>query len=260
VLRKQAGDILSEDLFVMAEALEAAGFSYRPLYVQVKESLVRRLIDGAWQPGQIIPSEIELAREIGVSQGTVRKALDAMTDENLLVRRQGRGTFVAEPEEGRILFQFFRLVPDSGERSFPNSRILGRKDGKATESDAAALAIRAGADTIRIERVRTIRDKPLIVETITLPAARFKGFDAIETIPNNVYRLYSQRWGITIARAGEKLKAVPAMPSDAVELGCPTGTPLLEISRIAYDLEAKPVELRVSRCLTDGIHYSSDLR
>jgi GntR family transcriptional regulator len=226
----------------------------------VKESLVRRLIDGAWQPGQLIPSEIELAREIGVSQGTVRKALDAMTDENLLVRRQGRGTFVAEPEEGRILFQFFRLVPDSGERSFPNSRIVARKAGKASEAEAAGLALRAGAETIRIERVRTIRDKPLIVETITLPAARIRGFDAIEEVPNNVYRLYSQRWGITIGRASEKLKAVSAVAADAAELGCPVGAPLLEISRIAYDLEAKPVELRVSRCLTDGIHYSSDLR
>jgi GntR family transcriptional regulator len=244
----------------MAEALDAAGFSYRPLYVQVKESLVRRLIDGAWQPGQLIPSEIELAREVGVSQGTVRKALDAMTDENLLVRRQGRGTFVAEPEEGRILFQFFRLVPDSGERSFPNSRIIGRKIGKASAAEAAALAMRAGADTIRIERVRTIEEKALVVETIILPAARFPGFDAIGEVPNNVYRLYSQRWGITIARASEKLKAVPATTSDAAQLGCAAGTPLLEVNRLAYDLEAKPVELRVSRCLTDGIHYSSDLR
>ena len=244
----------------MAEALETAVFSYRPLYVQVKESLVRRLIDGAWQPGQIIPSEIELAREIGVSQGTVRKALDAMTDENLLVRRQGRGTFVAEPEEGRILFQFFRLVPDSGERSFPNSRIIGRKSGKASAAEAAALAIRAGAETIRIERVRTIEAKPLVVETIILPSARFPGFDAIGEVPNNVYRLYSQRWGITIARAGEKLKAVPATAPDAAQLACSVGAPLLEINRIASDLESKPVELRVSRCLTDGIHYSSDLR
>jgi GntR family transcriptional regulator len=244
----------------MAEALETAGFSYRPLYVQVKESLVRRLIDGVWQPGQLIPSEMELAREIGVSQGTVRKALDAMTDENLLVRRQGRGTFVAEPEEGRILFQFFRLVPDSGERSFPSSRILGSKPGKASESEAAELAIRPGAETIRIERVRTIRDQPLIVETIILPASRFRGFDATDEVPNNVYRLYSQRWGITIARASEKLKAVPATAADAAELGCAVGTPVLEIRRIAYDLETKPVELRVSRCLTDGIHYSSELR
>src|SRR6185437_16486774 len=107
----------------MAETSAGGTFSYRPLYIQVKDSLIRRLIDGAWQPGQIIPSETDLAREIGVSQGTIRKALDTMTAENLLVRRQGRGTYVAEPAESRILFQYFRIVPDSGEASFPDSRI-----------------------------------------------------------------------------------------------------------------------------------------
>src|SRR5690606_120113 len=102
------------------------GFAYKPLYVQVRDTLVRRLIDGLWQPGQLIPSEIELAREVGVSQGTIRKALDAMTTENLLVRRQGRGTYVAEPEDGRMLFQFFRLVQDGVARSFPTSQVQSR--------------------------------------------------------------------------------------------------------------------------------------
>ncbi|MGE0501863.1 MAG: GntR family transcriptional regulator [Rhizobiaceae bacterium] len=235
-------------------------FSYRPLYVQVKDSLVRRLIDGAWQPGQLIPSEIDLAREIGVSQGTVRKALDAMTGENLLVRRQGRGTFVAEPEESRILFQFFRFVQDSGERSFPASNVISHGREAADPARAALLGVGGGDMLFRIERIRTVAARPLIAETIWLPASRVSGFDALAGIPNNVYRLYSQRWGITIARASERLKAIPASKTDAVRLGIETGAPLLEIVRVAFDLENKPVELRVSRCLTDGIHYASDLR
>src|SRR5919202_6832930 len=90
---------------------------YRPLYRQVRALLVRRLAEGVWQPGQLLPSEGQLAAELGVSQGTVRKALDALTAERLLVRRQGRGTFVAEHEDGT--FHFFRLVPDAGAPSFP---------------------------------------------------------------------------------------------------------------------------------------------
>ncbi len=131
---------------------------------------------------------------------------------------------------------------------------------KPTESEAGTLAMSQRDEAIRIERVRTIGGRPSIVETITLPLARFPGFYAIEDVPNNVYRLYSERWGITIGRASEKLKAIPASAADAALLGCAPATPLLEISRVAYDLEAKPVELRISRCLTDGIHYSSDLR
>lgn len=244
----------------MDQGAPATTFAYKPLYVQVKDQLVRRLIDGRWQPGQIIPSEIELAREVGVSQGTIRKALDAMTAENLLVRRQGRGTFVARPEESRILFQFFRIVADSGEPAFPESRILDWRAAAAVPEEAAALGLSPGAALWRIERVRALGGRPILVETIRLPSAHFPGFDALAEIPNNVYGLYSERWGITIARASEKLKAVAASAADAAELGCAPGHPLIEISRLAYDLENRPVELRVSRCLTDAVHYSSELR
>lgn len=244
----------------MAEFGETAPFGYKPLYLQVKDSFVQRLVGGSWQPGQMIPSEIELAREMGVSQGTVRKALDAMTAENLLLRRQGRGTYVAEPEESRILFQFFRLTRDSGERLFPTSRVLSCRRGAAQAEEAAGLAIAENDPVWRIVRVRSLADRPLIVETIVLAEARFSGIGELSEIPNNVYRLYSQRWGVTIARARERLKAVAASPDDAAELGCAPGTPLLEIGRIAFDLESRPVELRVSRCLTDGVHYISELR
>ena len=239
--------------------MDQTAFAYRPLYVQVRDQLVRRLIDGEWQPGQHIPSEIELAREIGVSQGTIRKALDAMTTENLLIRRQGRGTFVARPEESRILFQFFRLVPDDGAPRFPDSAILDRRQADATALEAEALALAPGDPVWRIERVRTLAGAPLLVETITLSAARLPGLGELAAIPNNVYGLYSERWGITIGRASERLKAVAATPADATALGCAAGSPLLSITRVAFDLENKPVELRVSRCLTEAVHYSSEL-
>lgn len=243
----------------MAEAGEA-GFAYKPLYVQVRDRLVRRLIEGRWQPGQLIPSEIELAREVGVSQGTIRKALDAMATENLLIRRQGRGTYVAEPEDGRILFQFFRLTPDRGERAFPTSQVSDLCRARADSSEAAALDLEKGSEVWRIARTRALEGRSMISEAITLPLARFPDFDRLETVPNNVYRLYSQRWRVTIARAVEKLKAVAASPQDAGLLGCETGAPLLEVERIALDLEGRPVELRLSRCLTDHVHYLCELR
>jgi GntR family transcriptional regulator len=237
-----------------------AAFAYRPLYIQVKDSLIRRLIDGQWQPGQMIPSETDLAREIGVSQGTIRKALDVMTAENLLVRRQGRGTYVAEPAESRMLFQYFRMIPDSGEPSFPDSRILARSREKADATERSELGLASGASVWRIERIRDVAGAPAIVETISLSAVRFADFDRLTGIPNNVYRLYSEKWGITIARARERLKAVAASPADATALGCRPGTPLLRINRVAFDLEGNAVERRVSRCLTATLHYLSELR
>lgn len=233
---------------------------FKPLYAQVRDRLIRRLFDGTWPPGMNLPSEFELANELKVSQGTVRKALDVMAAENLLVRRQGRGTFVAEPEESRILFQFFHLKPDSGEVSFPQSAVLEWGKSTPTDAEAEMLAIAPSSEIWRVERIRSLNGRPVIVETITLPENRFTGFGQLEEIPNNVYQLYSKRWGITIAQTEECLKAIPASSDDAEQLHCDIAEPLLLINRIARDLEGRPVELRRSRCLTREIHYSVRLR
>jgi GntR family transcriptional regulator len=234
---------------------------FKPLYAQVKEKLIGRLVDGTWQPGTNLPSEQELARQLNVSQGTVRKALDSMTTENLLVRRQGRGTFVAEPEDARILFQFFRLTADDteGRGAFPDSRLLNWSQSTADEDQADALSLKANAPVWCIERIRLLRGKPLLTESITIPVDKFPGFGDLDEIPNNVYQLYSSRWGITIAKADERLKAVTADAEDARDLGCQKGEPLLLIRRIARDLEGNPVELRTSRCLTQDMHYAANL-
>jgi len=233
---------------------------FKPLYAQVREKLVRRLVEGAWSPGMLLPSEMELARQLNVSQGTVRKALDSMTADNLLLRRQGRGTYVAEPEESRILFQYFRLSPDKGTPSFPDSRVLSTGRAKPTKTETSALNLEKGDEVVRIERIRSLSDQPILIETITLPVNRFPGFDHLTAIPNNVYRLYSERWGITIGSAEERLKAIAASARDAAKLGCDKGEPLLLISRVARDLENRPVELRWSRCISRDIHYAVNLR
>ncbi|MBO0664414.1 GntR family transcriptional regulator [Jiella sp. MQZ9-1] len=235
------------------------GLAFTPLYRQVRDMLVQRLIDGAWTPGSMIPSEFQLAAELGVSQGTVRKALDAMTAEHLLVRRQGRGTFVALPEESRILFQFFRLIADDGTRIFPESRVMDRQLAPASADERALLGLGIDEAVWRIDRVRSLGGTPVISEQITLPAIRFEGLAAMETIPNNVYALYSEHFGITIGKATEKLKAGAADARTAARLGCTAGDPLLVIERLATALDDTPVEHRVSYCRTANFHYRLDL-
>lgn len=242
----------------MNDAAKSVGV--RPLYSQVKEQFLRRLEDRTWPPGMMIPSEMELAREFGVSQGTVRKALNEMTTENLLTRRQGRGTFVSEPEDSRILFQFFRLKPDSGSPTFPISRLLSRKAGKATSDEAAALTVKPGDPVWRIARVRSFEEMAILAEAVVLPKARFPDLGEVDALPNNLYQLFSTRWGITIAQSEEQLKAVSADAGTAELLGCAPGTALLRIRRVARDLGGRAVELRLSLCRTDAIHYAVNLR
>lgn len=231
----------------------------RPLYRQVKERLGDRIATGAWRPGELIPSEFEIAAEFGVSQGTVRKALDEMTAENLLLRRQGRGTFVARHDEERILFQFFKLSHDDGERRFPQSRVIEVGTAAASDAAAAALGLRRGEAVIQVERVRTLSGIPCIVERLCLPRRLFPRLQKRE-LPNNLYELYAREFGVTVARATEKLKAVAAGEREAAHLGVPIGAPLLSIDRVALGIAGNPVEWRVSICRTDHFHYLCDLR
>ena len=232
---------------------------FRPLYRQVKDQFVRRLVEGAWSPGMAIPSEGQLASEIGVSQGTVRKALDELAAENLLVRRQGRGTFVAEHDEQRILFRFFKLMSDDGVARFPDSRVLDMVSERADAAERIALNLHTEERVIRIRRIRSLGGKPLIIETISLPAHVFPGLED-GPVPNNLYSLFATRYGITIANARERLKAVALTVDQAHHLGVAVATPALEIDRIALSLDGSAVERRLSLCLTEEAHYQSDLR
>jgi GntR family transcriptional regulator len=243
------------------ESVAAAdgGLGYRPLYRRVKDMLVKRIADGAWTPGQLLPSEFQIAQDLAVSQGTVRKALDEMTAENMLVRRQGKGTFVARHDEARILFQYFKLQRDDGEKAFPESEVVEVATVAATAEVAAVLGLAAGDAVIRVRRVRSLDREPVIAETIHLPAVLFPGL-ADEPVPNNLYGLYSTRYGVTVARARERLKAVAAAPEDARLLGVAAGTPVLAIDRVAEAIDGATVEWRVSVCRTERYHYISDLR
>jgi GntR family transcriptional regulator len=242
-----------------ASVVEPESFGFRPLYRQVRDRLVRRLIDGVWAPGEPLPSEIQLAAELGVSQGTVRKALDAMAAENLVVRRQGRGTFVARHDEERIMFQFFKLVGDDGARTFPQSLVLALSLGRANPAEREALKLAKNEKVVRIRRLRSIAGAPAIIEDIALPDAMFPGLATME-LPNNLYGLYAMHYGVTVASTRERLKAVSVGEADATELGVKPGTPALKIDRLGLSIERRPVEWRVSICLTDRLHYLSELR
>jgi GntR family transcriptional regulator len=250
---------MSDRSTTTTKTVAADELGFRPLYRQVRQRLMQRLSDGTWGPGQMLPSEGQIAVEFGVSQGTVRKALDEMAAEHILVRRQGRGTFVAEHNEQRILFQYFKIVPDEGERQFPQSRVLSVKSGTASGAERRALEIAAGSAVMRIHRVRSMGGVACISEYISLPAAIFPNLVSGE-VPNNLYELYARQYGVTISQATERIKAIGLGAKDSSLLGLERGTPVLHIDRVARALDGTRVEWRVSICRSDCMHYLSDLR
>ncbi|MGF1630279.1 MAG: GntR family transcriptional regulator [Kiloniellaceae bacterium] len=232
---------------------------FKPLYQQVKDLLMERLIGSYWKPGDLLPSEMQLAEELRVSQGTVRKALDEMTAGSLLVRRQGRGTYVAEHDQEHALFHFFKLTDRRGRPLVPESRVLRLAAGPAKAAEAERLLLAPIGSVIRITRVRSLAGRPAIFERIVLPAALFPGLDARRDLPNTLYTLYARDYGITIGRAEERLSAVAAGTEAARHLGLDREVPLLAIDRTARGLDGRPVEWRMSLCDTRDQVYSVTL-
>lgn len=234
---------------------------FKPLYGQIKELLLRRLAAGEWRPGDALPSETALAQEYGVSQGTLRKALNALEAEHLVDRRQGKGTFVAKHSAKRSLFQFFHVVGNDGERQLPESRALSCNGGVANKTEREALELKPGASVIRIQRVRHLNGEPVISEYISVPGKLFRDLRRrpLEEVPNALYQLYEEHYGVTVARISEQLRAVACQAEDGKRLGVPVDTPLLEIERIALSIEKQPVEWRLSRCSTANHFYLNDL-
>lgn len=236
------------------------GPHYRPLYRQVRDAFVRQIAEGVWRPGEALPSEQALAEKLGVSQGTVRKALDALAVEKVIERRQGKGTYVAEHTPERALFRFFRLTKADGTRATPETRkdeTVRRRTARAFE--AKKLGLEAGAAIVEIVRVRLIDEQPAILERIVLPLALFPDIDRKGQLPNALYSMYQRDYGQNISTAEEELRADAATREDAKRLGIAVGMPLLHIERIGIGVDGARVEWRISRCDTRHLHYAVTL-
>ena len=235
--------------------------SFRPLYEQIKILLTQSLIAGEWRPGEAIPSEIELAGRFRVSQGTVRKAIDELAADNILVRRQGKGTFVATHAEPQVRHRFLRVIADGGEREPVESRLIECRRGKAAVLVGKALGLKAGSATVCVKRLLIFSGQPIIFDEIVLPEPMFKGLNAekISAYKSSYYNLYESQYGVRMIRAEERLKAVFADPETAESLQVKTGAPLLRVDRIAYTYDDRPVEWRRGYCNTDTHCYVNEL-
>ena len=232
----------------------------RPRYVRVREKLIERVRSGSWKPGALIPSEFEIAKEFGVSQGTARMAVASLADERVVVRRQGFGTFVYEHSPGGELVRFSHLFDAGHVRRIADSRAARPVRASADRSERMELRLAKGAKVLRFNRVRTHAGRPFALETVSLPEALFPGFAGRGEMPNSLYELYQKEYGVLVVKADERITAVAADRPTAKALGVAAGTPLLKIARVAFALKDSPVEWRVSLCHLAEAYYLARLK
>ena len=231
-----------------------------PLYRRVVARLTEKLAAGEWKPGDAIPSESRLAEQFVVSVGTIRKAIDELVAGKILVRQQGRGTFIATHSEDRFLYHFFHVVARDVIKRFPTVQTLSFRRARADTMATERLRIARGARVIRIQNLLRIEDRPVVLDDITLPVELFPDLnkDVFTNRLGTIYHLYQERYAINVVRAVERLRAVLADVSAARALGVRAGTPLLEINRTAYTYRDQPVEIRRSLVNTERHEYLSD--
>ncbi len=242
-------------------AARASSPTFSPLYRQIKDFLINSLKEGEWGPGDAIPSEGELASRFNVSQGTVRKAIDEMAAENLLVRRQGKGTFVATHDDPRSFYRFLRLVPDGGRPTQAVSDPFYCEIVDSSPEVAAVLGLRAGEKVVLVKRVLRFNGELVVFDQIYLLAELFQGLtlNALRGKERSLYSLFETDYGVRMIHAEEHLRAVAADVESAGLLGVTAGEPLLLVERTAYTYGNKPVEWRRGLYCTRHHHYRNDL-
>ena len=271
-----------------ADLAAPSGPAFSPLYRQIKELITRELQAGVWKPAEAIPSEQELATRFKVSQGTVRKAIDELAAENLLVRRQGKGTFVATHAEQQIQYRFLRLMPDDGGARDMARRLLDCRRTRAPADVARMLGCKSGDAVVQLRRLlltptdspqaAAVRRpsaegsvppsggpaahyKPVVLDEIWLPGNLFKGLTAerLADYKGPMYGMFEAEFGVRMIRAEEKIRALPADADSAELLALPVGTPLLSVERLSFTYGDKPVELRRGLYNTEQHFYRNEL-
>lgn len=234
--------------------------SFQPLYKQVYNLLTERIVSGDLKPSQSLPSEQALAAELGVSQGTVRKALNQMVAENLLHRRQGKGTYVSEHTQESSLFRFFRFRESGGESLVPQTKLISMQRRVCNKQEQAQLNINEGELVVEMHRVRSLAEQPVIVERVIQPLSVFPDIDLEPNIPNSLYTLYQEKFGISIVEVREELQAIGMPTESAASLSISPGDPVLCVERASVNIDGRIVEWSQALCKTEHFVYSVSLK
>jgi GntR family transcriptional regulator len=244
---------------MLSDRMMATGrFSNRPLYLQLRDALAERIATGEWKPGAAIPNESDLARDFGVSAGTMRKALDLMEAERLLTRRQGRGTFVNDQSSEELAARFNNLRAADGSRVVGEVKSVDVSEGRATQLECERLKLRPDDVIYRIHRVRHHKGQVFLVEDATLPGNLFPGLAEKRGVSDRIIVL-AQEYGLLLGKAAERVSLGQASAAVAQALSIAPGSPVMVLDRVVMSLDGRPIEWRVGHCHLVDKYYMAEM-
>lgn len=227
--------------------------SVQPLYVQLREALVARIANGEWKSGSALPNEIALAREFGLSPGTVRKALDWLVAAGIIVRQQGRGTFVTEQTS---TLRYERLCRPDGRVLAMDASPAEVEMGKPLARERERLGLASDDDVFRLKRTRSADKTLVMVEQIAVPAGLFPMLAGKRTVAYDLAKL-AKEGQYLLGAASEWVSAGPLPGDIAPLLNATPGEIVVVLERVIVALSGTPLELRTAWCKLGDHHYRS---
>jgi GntR family transcriptional regulator len=249
----------SADSDVLNHRITPSRFSSRPLYLQARDAMAERIAAGEYKPMTAIPNEGDLAREFGVSPGTMRKALDLLEAERLLTRRQGRGTFVNDQSSAELAVRYSALRGPDGGHISEEVDLLSLAEQPVSQAEAHRLRLRGHEKVHRIRRLRRSEGKPFMLEDVAMPAVLFPGLSA-EKAPSHRIVVLAQQFGVLLGKGEERITIAAAAPEIASLLKVAPNAPLLVLDRLVRTLDGRPAEWRLAHCNLGDRHYRAEFR
>ncbi|BDX21834.1 GntR family transcriptional regulator [Polynucleobacter sp. TUM22923] len=231
-------------------------------YQEVKQKITEDLVRGRYPMGQALPAEKDLSKELDVSIGTLRKAVDELVAENIVVRRQGRGTYVVEHDLKRLLYYFFHVVKNDAEKKvYPKVELISLNSAIANKEEASKLQIKEGSPVWRVTNRLSLEGQCVMIDQITLDKKRFEGLNRTDFInrKGSIYQMYQMEFGQSVVRSSERLRAGLAGKQHAEWLGLDSDAPVLVIRRVALGIQDEPLEWRVSTLDTSSHEYFNEI-
>ncbi len=232
-----------------------------PLYKVVEEHIRQQINAGELVAGDLIPSEPQLAEALNVSQGTVKKAIDNLTRERLLYRHQGKGTYVSRINFNNSLFRFFSYGTHEGGGVRIRKETPVRRIKRGPAEVCRRLRLPTGSELIYIERVGYVERDVVLIEKSWLDATKLRGLEneALH-IPDLMYALIVEKFGVPVVRAEETLTAEAADKRTAKLLGIEANDPVVVLMRLTYTVQEQPIEYRITRGRADRFSYKTEIR
>jgi GntR family transcriptional regulator len=232
-----------------------------PIYLQIANSVAERIRIGELRVGDRLPSERDLATELGVSRVTVRQALSTLRQQGLIDTQQGKGYFVCQPRIEQpvdVLIGFSANMVEKGIR--PGAQLLALKSILADRSLAPELQIGVGEQVFVIHRLRLANEMPVALEYSYFPARYFPNLDSYDLEERSIYAILAEEYGVTLASAHQSLEPVVAQSHQAKLLDIPKGAPLMLVMRTSRDEKRRIVEFAHDFYRGDCFRFVSESR